>query len=193
MTRIEFQNDVSLAKEEMQGSDGRANVSSRADSRRYYNSRDESETYSLIFDDANATADDYVVYLRNDKTDGKTLVVSAIGFNCEAATSVLKLSTVTGTAGGGTATTPTNLNQAGQAKSATVTALTTADSNSTPMSGLTEDKVIDIAGIPSAFGHEEFRLDDTLRIGQDQAIAIELDTAAAIDVRVYGVIFFYFE
>ena len=193
MTQLTHESDVTGALEKVKGSDNRQNVSSRSDSRRYYNSRDRSETYSLVFDDANATTGDFIAYLRNNKTDGKTMVISAVGLNCAAASSSFKLSVVTGTAGGGTAATPTNLNQADKAKSATVTALITADSGVTPMSGLTEDKVIDHAGINAAYGHEEFRLDDTLRIGQDQAVAIELEYAAASDVRAFGVIFFYFE
>lgn len=193
MTQLTHESDITGALEKVKGSDNRQNVSSRQASRRSYNSRDQSETYSLVFDDANATAGDYVVYLQNKKTDGKTLVVSSIGVNCEAASSSFKLSVVTGTAGGGTEATPSNMNQADKAKSATVNALTTADSSVTPMSGLTEDKLIDHAGISGVYGHEEFRLDDTLRIGQDQAIAIELEYAAAADVRAFGVIFFYFE
>jgi hypothetical protein len=193
MPKTQYSSDKTNALEEVQGSDGRLNVSSRSDGRGYYNSRDESECFSLVFDDANATAADYVVYLRNDKTDGKHLIIQYIDIGCESTTSVLKLATVTGTAGGGTAVTPANLNQGGVAKTATVTALATADSGSTPMSGLTEDKLIDIVGISGAYGHEEFKLFDQLRLGQGQAIAIELDAAAAADVRVFGTIFFYFE
>lgn len=193
MARLQHISDRTGSVEEVQGSDGRQNVSSRADGRRYYNSRDESESYSIVFDDANASAGDYVLYIKNDKSDGKHLVVSAVGLNCEAASSSFKLSVVTGVASGGIAVTPTNLNQGGVAKSATVTALATTDSNSTPMAGLTESKVIDHAGISSAYGHEEFRLADTLRLGQDQAIAIELEYSAAADVRCFGVVFCYFE
>ncbi len=192
MGRIEFTSDATGGREETQGSDGRLNVSSRADGRGYYNSRDESQSYSLVFDDANATAADYVVYLKNNSST-KHLVIRSVGINCEAATSSFKLSVVTGTGGGGVGVTSTNLNQGGIAHSADVTALATVDSNSTPMSGLTEDKVIDHASIPSAYGHEEFRLQDQVRLGQDQAIAIELEYAAAADVRCFGVIFFYLE
>ena len=192
-TKIKVTNDVNKSTEEIEGSDGRLNVSSRADGRGYYNSRDESESYSLVFDDANATAADYVVYLKNTKTDGKHLILRSVGINCEAASSSFKLSTVTGTAGGGTTATPVNLNQAGVARSATVTALTTADSGSTPMSGLTEEFVLDHAGVTGAYGHQEFRLQDQVRLGEGQAVAIELESAAAADVRCFGVIFFYFE
>lgn len=193
MARIEFINDENNAQGEVQGSDARLNVSSRSDSRAYYNSRDKSESYSVVFDDANADAGDYILYIKNTKTDGKELVVRSAGVNCEAAGSSFKLSMVTGTPSGGATLTPANLNQAGQAKSATTEVYGPADSSSTPMTGLTEDKTIDHAGISGAWGHEEFRLGDTLRLGQDQACAIELDSTTAADVRAFGVVFFFFE
>jgi len=192
-TKIKFENDVTRAEELVQGSDGRLNVSSRYDGRRYYNSRDESETYSLVYDDANATAGDYVAYIQNDKTDGKHMVISSVGCNCEAASSAFKFSRVTGTPVGGTTTTAQQTNQGGVSKIATATICTTTDSNSTPMTGLTESSVIDFAGISGAYGHEEMRLEDSVRLGQGQAVAIELEYAAASDVRAFGVVFFYFE
>ena len=191
--KIGYTNDVTENEQIVKGSDGRLNVSSRSDGRRYYNARDESEAYSLVFDDANASAGDYVVYIKNAKTDGKHLVVSGVGMNCEAASASFKLSMVTGTPVGGTTATPVNLNQAGVARSATVDAQTITDSSATPFTGLTEDKVVDHVASTGAYGHAEFRLQDTLRIGQDQAIAIELEYSAAADVRCFGVIFFYFE
>jgi hypothetical protein len=193
MGRIQYIDDVNGNLQEAHGSDGRLNVSSRSDGRSYYNSRDKSECYSLVFDDANATANDYIAYIKNIKTDGEHLVIHSIGINCEAASSAFKLSLVTGTATGGAVTTATNLNQGGVSRSATATILTTSDSGVTPMAGLTESKLFDFAGISSAYGHEEFRIGDQIRLGQDQAIAIELEYAAATDVRCFGVVFFYFE
>ena len=190
---IEYFDDVSGNKQQARGSDSRLNVSSRSDSRAYYNSRDRSECYVLPFDDANATANDYIAYLKNIKADGSHLVIHSIGINCEAASSIFKLSLVSGTATGGAVVSPTNLNQGGIARTSTSLSLTTADSGVTPMAGLTEDKLFDIAGISAAYGHEEFRIGDQIRLGQDQAVAIELDYAAATDVRCFGVIFFYFE
>ncbi len=190
MALIDFFNFKDGKREVVHGSDGRANVSSRADSRGYYNSRDESESYSLVFDDANATALDFVIYLRNDKTDGKHMVIRSASVNGEVA-SKFSLMTVTGTAAGGATATPVNLNFAGVSRSATATALTTADSSSTPMSGLTADKEIDHVQVV-AKGHEEFRLQDQVRLGQDQAIALRMDAGTA-DSQVFGVIFFYFE
>lgn len=190
MSLIDFFNDITGFREVAHGSDGRVNVSARSDTRGYYNSRDESESYVLIFDDANASINDFVVYLKNIKTDGKHLVVRSASVNCEVNTKVSFL-TVTGTAGGGAAATPANLNFGGVAKSASVTALTTADSSSTPMTGLTADVEIDHLNC-LANGHEEFLFQDQLRLGQDQAIALRMDAGTA-DSQIFGVIYFYFE
>ena len=190
MPRIEYTNSKTNSLEETQGSDARLNVSSRADGRGYYNSRDQSESYSLVFDDANATIGDFVAYLQNTKTDGKHMIIRSASVNGEVR-SKFSIVTVTGTAGGGTAATPVNLNFAGVKKAATATALATADSGVTPMSGLTADKEIDHVQV-LAGGHEEFRFQDQVRLGQDQAIAVRMDDGTA-DSRAFGVIFFYFE
>ena len=181
-------NELSAAK----GSDGRVNVSSRSDGRGYYNSRDESESYVMVFDDANAASSttDFVAYLKNDKTNGKHLVIRSASVNCEVL-SKISFHIVTGTATGGAAITPTNLNQAGVARSATVTARGPTDSSSSPLAGLTADKEVDHVNCVAG-GHEEFRFLDQLRIGQDQAIGVRMD-AGTDDSQVFGVIFFYFE
>ncbi len=176
---------------EVQGSDGRINTSSRSDSRFYYNSRDTSQAYSLTWDDASTSAADYVLYIRNDRTDGKHLVIRSIGFNSDN-TGVFKLWTTSGTASGPPAVTPACLNRA-KTNSATVTALTAVTSASTPLALTSVDLLVDIASIGTTFGHEEFRLRDGLRLGEDQAIAIELDTAGGDPDRTWGTIFFYFE
>ena len=144
----------------------------------------------LIFDDENATTLDFVVYLKNTKTDGKHLVLRSASANTEV-NMKLSILTVTGTAGGGVEAAPANLNFAGVAKTATVTALTTADSGVTPMTGLTADVEIDHVNC-LANGHEEFRFQDQVRLGQDQAIALRMDSGTA-DSQIFGVIYFYFE
>ena len=195
MPRIQFINDVNGGFEETHGSDSRLNVSSRSDGRAYYNSRDESEAYVATFDDANATAADYVFYLKNTKTDGKHLVIQHVGLNCEGTYGVFKMVLVDSSVApsGGTAITPTNNNQAGVAKSATVDCQAPTDSDSTPMTLSAVTDTLDIASTAGAFGHEEFRSADTIRLGQNQAIAIELDAASATSVRTFGAVFFYFE
>jgi len=160
MVKIDYLSDVSEAQEQAHGSDSRLNVSSRADSRAYYNSRDESECYTMVFDDASADVGDYVAYLKNTKTDGKHLVIRSIGVNCIAAGSLFKIQTVASSVapGAGTAVTPVNLNQGGVAKSATVDAQAPTNSNSTPMTISATVDTIDALGVPSAYGHGEFRL-----------------------------------
>lgn len=189
--RIEYINDENGSFQEAHGSDGRLNVSSRTDGRLYYNSRDKSQSYTLLFDDAACTSGDFVTSLFNDSADGKHMIIHSIGINADAAVT-MKLHQVSGTAGGGAvAATPVNLNRAGTSNTATVTASTVANSDSSPISGLTSIHVLDHAGIVAG-GHEEFRIQDGLRIGQGQGVAIEADTSTA-GTRVFGVIFFYFE
>jgi len=191
MPRIQYISDITGGFEEAHGSDSRLNVSSRADGRGYYNSRDESESYSLTFDDDNATVNDYVVYLKNTKTDGKHLVIRSASVNGEVNSSFEFLK-VTGTPGGGAvAATPTNLNFAGVAKSATADSFTVADSGASPISGLVAGDEFDHVQV-IAGGHEEFRFQDQLRVGQNQAVAIRMKKGTA-DSYCFGVIFFYFE
>lgn len=192
MAKVDFANDRTNADESAQGSDGRLNVSSRADGRGYYNSRDESESYVLTFFDTRATANDYVAYLKNDKTDGKHLIIQTIGVGSQTGAAVFKLIVATGTVTGGDSATPVNLNQGGVNRTATVTARTASDSNASPLANVAEDSVIDIIGVSEAYGHDDFHLDNQLRLGQDQAVAIEFDIGTTDD-DVFGSIFFYFE
>ena len=96
---IQYTSDRTGSVEKMQGSDGRANVSSRSDSRGYYNSRDEGQAFAIPFDFQSATAGEYGAYVKNTSSTGKTLVISGIGANSVEA-SRIKLWFVTGTAAG---------------------------------------------------------------------------------------------
>ena len=192
MGYIDLLNDIDGKHEVVHGSDGRANVDSRSAERIYHISRTDSEAYAFVWDDANATAADFVAYLKNDDTQGRDLVVHSIGINCEDTEAIFKLHTVTGTQAGGASITPTCLNRA-RTKTASATAASPADSSSTPMTGLTSDGEMDMAGINDAYGHEEFRIQDAVRLGQGKAIGIELDFSTNANVRAFGVIFFYFE
>ena len=184
---IQYTNDVTLSLQKVQGSDGRLNVSSRADTRAYYNSRDLGQTYSFTWRMTNANDTETVAYLRNDSTTGKILVVDAIGLNSDVNTQ-FKLSFVTGTASAGTAVTPTNLNKA-SGNAATATAQQPA-SDDAPITGLTTDGEIDFAYCV-ANGHEEFRLGDRVRLAQNDAVEIEVFVGTNADVG--GVIFFFLE
>ena len=164
------------------GSDGRLNVSSRSDTRGYYISRDEGRAYSVAFDNQSAAAGEYPVYWQNTDTNGRTLVISHIGVNAVEAARV-KMWFVTGTAAGGTLLTPTNLNKV-SANAASAIA------REGPVTGLTTDGLIDFVYV-QATGHEEFRLDDEIRLGQGHAVALEYDEGTTGDCS--GVIFGYYE
>ena len=187
ITQIEVKNDNTRAKEDIEGSDGRMNVSSRVDSRSYYNSRDKQQAYSSVFTSNVNEAGEYFAYLKNTDAQGKTLVIESVGINSDSVARI-QLDFVTGTAAGGTATTPTNLN-ATSSNAATATAME-GGAAATGITGLTLDGRVDLAFIPAG-GHEEFRLKDRLRLGQNDAIALQVLEGTTADVG--GVVFFYFE
>lgn len=186
MTRLQYINDNNGAFQETHGSDGRLNTSSRSDSRGYYNSRDDGQSYSVPFDDTDAADGDFVVYWQNTNTSGKHLVIEAIGVNVSSA-AILKVHSVTGTASG-TELTPSNLNLTSP-NAATSKAL-----GSNAVSGLTIATTIDCVNVQD-YGHEEFRLSERLRLGQNDAIAIEYDRGQIDNPQnvINGVIFGYFE
>jgi hypothetical protein len=184
---IEFTSDKTGSTEKCQGSDQRFNVSSRSDSRSYYNSRDQSLAFSLTWQDASTATGDYVLYWQNTDTTGKVFVIDSVGLNSQYSAD-FELWTVTGTGGGGTAATPVCLNRA-TPKTAQANALTAVTSTVTVGA---EESRMDIVSV-LAGGHEEFRLADRVRIGQDQAIAIKCDLIATSPGRTHGVVFGYYE
>ena len=182
---IQYTSDATGSIQKTMGSDGRLNVSSRADSRSYYNSRDEQQAYSISYNMDVAAAGEYIVYLQNNSTTGKILVVDAIGINSDSEAR-FKLWYVTGTASGGNTLTPTNLNKS-SSNAATAT-VREGGTEATGIAGLTTSGLVDFL---FCNGHEEFRLGDRLRLGQNDAIAIEMDEGTAVDS--FGVIFGFFE
>ena len=190
MSRVHYLNRKDSTPGEARGSDGRVDTSARIDGRRYYNSRDKGETFTLIFSDANCTVGDFSVYLKNTKTDGKHMVISSASINGDTA-SAFEFNKVSGTPGGGNVVaTPFNMNPAGFTNTANVLANTVVDSDASPITGLSSDAIIDNINVVAG-GHEEFRFLDSLRIGPDQAIGIR--NKIGTGVSCFGVIFFYFE
>ena len=185
MARIEYKNDRTRATEEMEGSDGRANVSSRSNSRVYYNSRDERQTYAVPYDHESAAAGEFSVYLENTSST-KEMVISRASFNSVEFARV-KLWFVTGTAAGGTLITPTNLNKG---SSNDADALVRQAAAGDAITGLTTQGLIDHEFV-SATGHGEFSINDTVRLGQNDAIVIEYDEGVTGDL--VGVIDIFFE
>lgn len=185
MAWIDFNNDITGAHEQVRGNSGRLNVSSRTDSRDYYNSRDEGQCYAMTFSHAGAVAGEYSVYLKNTSTD-KTLVISSIEINSVEA-SQIKLWEVTGTATGPAEVTPKNLNLT-SSNDATVQALV---DDGTAISGLaTDGNEIELVFV-GANGHENVEMKDRLRLGQNDAIALEYD--AGTTGLFAGTIFFFLE
>jgi hypothetical protein len=186
MARIEYKNDQTRATEETEGSDGRLNVSSRSDERAYYNSRDEGQCYAGTFEHAVALDGEYSFTLVNTSTD-KTLVVSSVGLNNTTA-SRFKLWFVSGTIANGVAALPTNLNKD---SSNDAQCTFTPDASGTPITIGTVGTQIDDVNV-AANGHEELRLTDRVRLGQNDGIALEMDTTTTNTLS-NGVVFFYFE
>lgn len=186
MARIEYKNDVTRASEEAEGSDGRLNVSSRADDRAYYNARDQKQCYTAAFDFQTSASGEDAFYLKNDSST-LSLVVSSVGLNSVVSTK-WKLWKVTGTAAAGNVLTPVNTNLS-SSNAADCTARE-GGSAATGITGLSDVALIDYA-YSGAYGHEELRLGDRVRLGQNDAIMIQVFETAGEDVS--GVVFFYFE
>ena len=181
MAEIQYKNDNTRAHETAEGSDGRLNVSSRSDSRAYYNSRDVKQAYSVCFDHQSAVAGEHSLYIENTSKT-KELVISRVGVNA-AENARVKLSFVSGIAAGGSTLTATNLNKGSSNDADAVI-------RSGAVTGLTEISCIDFEAIP-ANGHGEFSIADTVRLGQNDAIAIEYDEGTTGDL--FGVAFMFFE
>ena len=185
MARIEYKNDNTRALEESEGSDGRLNVSSRADSRGYYNSRDKGQSYSFHFNHPAGVDGENTLYMKNTSTD-KTLVVSVIHINSSAAARV-DIHKCTGTATG-VESIPFNLNYA-SANDAVGVFMSEANG---AIGGFTEvgEAISDLQ--IGAFGHAKMEIDDRLRLGQNDAFNLHIDTTATTS-NVFGNVFFYYE
>jgi hypothetical protein len=186
MTELTIQSDKTGALGKVLGSDGRMNVSSRYDTRAYYNSRDEGQCYAMVYDHTAAADGQYAFVLRNDHTT-KEMVIESIGYNCTNI-GLAKLWFVSGTLANGVAVVPANLN-----KSSTNDAVGTFlnDGGGTAITVGTVGSQLDQVQV-AANGHEEFRIGDQLRLGQGDAIALEQDTGTSTP-HVFGVVFFYYE
>jgi len=181
---IDFFDDILGFKSQARGSDGRVNTSSRSDSRRYYNARDKGETYTLVFDDADAAVNDFIVYLKNTDTNKQQLVVSSVGIN-STVSGTFKFHRVTGTASGGSTLTPCNTNFTSSNEANAVARGNGAIGDLTS-SGVHDQLIV------GTLGHEEFRFGDVIRLGQGDAIAIEFDRGTGNTIA-EGTVFFYFE
>ncbi len=183
--KIGYTHDQSLNEQVVQGSDGRLNVSARADPRIYYRSRDEGQAYTLVYDDADASAGAFICYWQNLRTDGKHLVIASARFSSNTDGS-FKLHFITGTVTGGSSLTPTNFNKT----SPNDAPISSAKGNG-PLGGLTSAAEVDHVGL-KANTNIEINLKDAVRLGQNDAIAIEFEQGSA-NSRIFGSIFGFYE
>ena len=156
----------------------RMNVSSRADERIYYVSRDNEDAYAVTTTDT-AAAGEYNFYFQNTSTTQKFYVKDIIVTSAELA--IFKLAFVTGTAAGGSAITPVNMNRISN-KTASANARGAGS-----ITGLTPDGVIGIIAT-SADSSFDFNIHDALILGTNDAIAIEYDqgAGATVDISMIG-------
>lgn len=152
----------------------RLNVSSRSDSRIYYISRDNGDAYATtsIY---TAAAGEYNFYFKNTSAT-KKFYVSSITIGT-AVLAIFKITKVTGTAGGASAISITNLNMtSGNVADATVT-------GDAAVTGLTAGDVIDVISV-TADDSKIVDFHDALVIGTNDAIAVEYDTGAGGTIHI---------
>lgn len=157
----------------------RMNVSSRADERIYYISRDNGDAYTVASIDT-AAAGEYNFYFKNTSKTKKFYVKDFIIGSGSLA--IFKISTVTGTAAG-TSIVPVNLNRI---------AGTTADAvafGNAAVTGLSEEALLDVVSV-TADSTVSVDFHDALILGQDDAIAVEYDTGAGDTIHITMVGFF---
>lgn len=183
MPFIQVPSDVTGAHETVKGSDGRMNTSARTDGRAYYHARDHGNTYNIPFSDLDAAVGDTSFYFKNTSTD-KDFVITHVGLNSTLTGSFI-MQFVTGTASGGTAIVPTNTNYT-SSNEAVATCV-----GGSAVTGLTTAGILDRV-IIGATGHEEFRLADTVRLGQNDAVALVYERGAGNTIF-EGVLFGYYE
>lgn len=186
MGNILYANVKTRALENAEGSDGRLNTTARVDTRAYYNSRDDKETYSVPFDHQVAAAGEFSLYIQNTSTSKEEIIVSFLGLN-SANNSRIKLWFVTGIAAGGTVITATNSNKgASNDAAANIRQAAAGDA----ITGLTEAGQIGSIYV-LANSNAILFLNDTIRLGQNDAIAIEYDEGTSGDMG--GTLSMFFE
>lgn len=158
----------------------RLDTSARVASREYYESRDQGQVYSVISVDATAVANEETAYIQNTSTS-KDMIIESIIISTDTA-SQWRVKFVTGTATGGSLLTPVNLNK-GSSNSAN--AIVRGDG---AIGGLTDDGDITYVRI-GADTHDELTFSEALRLGQDDALAVECETNSAVEI----VIIFHFD
>lgn len=158
----------------------RLDTSSRANPRIYYASRDTGECYAIHSENASAAAGDFLLYIKNtSKTNN--LYIDDVIFDT-AQNAKFKLHKVSGTASGSNIT-PINMN---------FKVSNSADSDvkgNGAVTGITSAGVL-ISERVLANDSSEFQTSDALRLGLNDAIAIEYDAGTTGDASVTVIAYF---
>lgn len=165
---IEVSSDKTGGTEVIQGSDRRFNVSSRQDSRIYYNSRDDSLSFTLNWDDASTATGDYVLIWINDHVS-KTLVVEGIEIGSQYGSDWQLQSISSPVAGGGTVATPGCLNRV---KTSVAQATARTAVSATVTIGGSIDIILSHKSVGAREG-DDWDLHDSVRIGPGGAVALQ--------------------
>jgi len=181
MSKIDYLEAGTSSQEQVRGSDGRLNVTSRSNLRSFYVSRDAAQVYNVASIDPDAAAGDFIFYLQNTATDGKDIYIDA--FNVSATNgALLEVHKVTGIASG-TALTAANLNfKSGNTAAANIF-------GNAAVSGLTSSIIV--APLRVATGGTIQQLSSgVLILGQNDALAVQY-TSGTTGLAEVGVRFFF--
>ena len=152
----------------------RLQVEAEASTRQFFISRDDGQVYHATAEDATAIANEEILYIQNTSTTkrlfvGEIIVASDVDIK-------FRVKKVTGTASGG-AITAENMNlTSSNAAEATIV-------GNGGITGLTDEGDIVVCR-SLAGGSRKIAFGDTLVLGQNQAIAVETETNASIDITI---------
>jgi len=155
--------------------DNRLATESKTANRDFFISRDQGQSYHVVSEDATAVANEETIYLQNTSTT-LNLFIDHIIISTDTANK-FRLKYVTGTAAGGSALTPQNLNKT----SSNAAAATARGSGS--VTGLTDDGDLEIIRV-GADDTGEMEFGDQLILGQNDAIAVETEVNAAVEMTI---------
>ncbi len=188
---IRYSDDKGRGLADVQGSDGRLNVSSRSDARSYYNSRDEGLTFAVPFAVTLMATDEDFVAWRN-ASDDKELVISHALISVFEPVDI-KWHVGTGTPAAGTTIVPVNMNQ-GSGRSAPTDSAESVmmGTTTTPLTGLTSTGVVAHRGILAIQESVFHDFHDEIRLGQNDTFFGELEDASTPGY-VRGTLYGYYE
>ena len=189
---IRYSDDQGRGLADVQGSNGRLNVSSRSDARAYYNSRDAHLAFAVPFLVTLMDAAEVFVAWRN-ASDDKELVISGVTLALfEAGDNEWHVGT--GTPAAGTTIVPVNLNQ-GSARSAPTDGSESVmmGTGTTPITGMTSSGVVSRQNIGVLEEDRKVDFNDTVRLGQNDAFFGKLGAGISAPGFVRGTIYGYYE